>query len=537
MTKLRGQTFSLVVFIVVFSFYAASAYPSLAARDGCDLALSALTLQPAHPPGYPLYSLVGRLWLALVPFGSPAYRLNLLSAFTAAAACALFFVWCRKRCGAAAAAALTAALACCGPLRKFGVLPEMYSAQALALCALLALSDGEPKSSTKRAAASGLVFGLGLVNHQTLILFLPALLWLWRRELSEVLAPALGGVIVGLLPELFLAVRLGPSLAVQTILRAQYGGLELSQSFARAMTPDLAGALLHHWALGALFLLSPFAAALAAVGLGRAWREGGKPRDEAVALLLALFAFGPVFFLLTRFDLSEWVAASVLESAFVSTAVPLAALAALGLAAVRLPRARMAAAVAAASWTLALGSGDGWHRDDFSARDYVSSVERLLPPDSAVLVAGDTALFGLRFDQASRGGDLKILSVLEEDPAGWLRAQARERPAYAVGMPERILDQLNLLGPRGLQPQGLVQRLTGPALTEDAAWRLAALRPSRALDGGESYAHDARLSFAFAHYLSGILDERLRRPVDLHAQRAAALDPEDYRVSVQPPPR
>lgn len=525
----------LAVFAAVFALYAASAYPSLAPRDGCDLALGAYRLFPAHPPGYPLYVLAGRAWLCALPLGSQEYRLNLLSAFAAAWACALFFRWAARRCGAAAAAALTAALALCAPMRKFGVLPEMYSAQALALCALLALSDGEDATAGRRAAASGLVFGLGLVNHQTLILFLPALLWLWRGRLARRGRLLAAGAALGLAPELLLAVRLGGlSQAWAAATRRAYGGLELFAGFARPLTASLGGRLVGHWALGAFFLLSPVAAALAAVGAGRGWRSGGRARQEVAALLLALAAFGPLFFLFTRFDLSQWVAASVLESAFVSTAVPLAALCALGLAAVRAPRARGVLAAACAVWAGSLGLVDGWHRGDFAARDYIDSLERLMPPGSAVLVGGDTALFGLRWDAAVRGGGRRVRSVLDAEPAAWLRARAREGPAFAAGLPEDALDGLGLLGPGGLRPQGLVERLGAGGLPEAAAWRLTALRSSSALARGESYAHDVRLSYAFAHYLSGLLDERLGLPVDRHAERAAALDPEDYRLASVP---
>jgi len=38
----------------------------------------------AHPPGYPLYTLVGALWVHLLPWGSMFHRLNLLSSLLAA---------------------------------------------------------------------------------------------------------------------------------------------------------------------------------------------------------------------------------------------------------------------------------------------------------------------------------------------------------------------------------------------------------------------------------------------------------------------
>ncbi|MDE2291009.1 MAG: DUF2723 domain-containing protein, partial [Elusimicrobia bacterium] len=72
------------------ALYVASAYPALSSyRDSGDLAASAWTLGVAHPPGYPFYTLLGHVWAALLPLGTVAYRLNLMSAAAGAAAAAL----------------------------------------------------------------------------------------------------------------------------------------------------------------------------------------------------------------------------------------------------------------------------------------------------------------------------------------------------------------------------------------------------------------------------------------------------------------
>ena len=78
-----------LVFAALFALYLASSYPALAPRDAADLASAALTLGVAHPPGYPLYGCLGKLWMLLLPLGDPAWRLNLLSAAAGAGAGAL----------------------------------------------------------------------------------------------------------------------------------------------------------------------------------------------------------------------------------------------------------------------------------------------------------------------------------------------------------------------------------------------------------------------------------------------------------------
>lgn len=60
----------------------------LGASDGAELSAAAYVLGVAHPPGYPLYLLVGHLFCCL-PVGEVAFRVALLSAVSAAVGVAL----------------------------------------------------------------------------------------------------------------------------------------------------------------------------------------------------------------------------------------------------------------------------------------------------------------------------------------------------------------------------------------------------------------------------------------------------------------
>ena len=64
-------------------------HPGIPAGDSSELIAAARTLGTAHPPGYPLWTLLAAAWGALVPLGSYAFRLNLFSAVTAALTCIL----------------------------------------------------------------------------------------------------------------------------------------------------------------------------------------------------------------------------------------------------------------------------------------------------------------------------------------------------------------------------------------------------------------------------------------------------------------
>ena len=46
-----------------------------------DFIMAAQHFGVAHPPGYPLYVTAGYVWMKLMPFGNPAFKLNVLTSF------------------------------------------------------------------------------------------------------------------------------------------------------------------------------------------------------------------------------------------------------------------------------------------------------------------------------------------------------------------------------------------------------------------------------------------------------------------------
>lgn len=77
--------------IVVFWVYVQTLAPTVSFFDSGELIAAAYTLGVAHPPGYPLYVLLGWLFSKL-PFGEGAYRLNLMSACFATLAALMVFL-------------------------------------------------------------------------------------------------------------------------------------------------------------------------------------------------------------------------------------------------------------------------------------------------------------------------------------------------------------------------------------------------------------------------------------------------------------
>lgn len=104
--QIRG--FANSFFLIAFALYVFTLAPGLQPADGGEFQLVAARFGVAHPPGYPLYSFLGGLFVR-VPLGpNPAWRLNLFSAVTAAATLALVSHTGRRITGSATAGLLAA---------------------------------------------------------------------------------------------------------------------------------------------------------------------------------------------------------------------------------------------------------------------------------------------------------------------------------------------------------------------------------------------------------------------------------------------
>src|SRR5688500_20265102 len=83
------------VALALFALYAATSPRSVALEDDGLFVLSSYFLGIEHPPGYPLFTLLGKL-STLLPVGSVAYRVHLLSALFGALTCALLWMCTRQ---------------------------------------------------------------------------------------------------------------------------------------------------------------------------------------------------------------------------------------------------------------------------------------------------------------------------------------------------------------------------------------------------------------------------------------------------------
>ncbi|MDY6875245.1 MAG: DUF2723 domain-containing protein [Chloroflexota bacterium] len=92
---------SLFIFLAFLALYTTTLLPDVLPADAGEFQLVAATAGVAHPPGYPLYTMLGWLF-AHLPLGpNPAWRVNFFSAVTGAATVALVFHTARRITGSA----------------------------------------------------------------------------------------------------------------------------------------------------------------------------------------------------------------------------------------------------------------------------------------------------------------------------------------------------------------------------------------------------------------------------------------------------
>jgi uncharacterized membrane protein YhaH (DUF805 family) len=78
--------------LVVLTGYVVSLAPTVTFWDAGEFIAAARTLGIPHPPGTPLFVMIGHVWAALIPFGEYAQRTNLLSATLSAMGAGCFFL-------------------------------------------------------------------------------------------------------------------------------------------------------------------------------------------------------------------------------------------------------------------------------------------------------------------------------------------------------------------------------------------------------------------------------------------------------------
>ncbi len=230
---LRRSWPGALVFAAALAIYIRTLCPTVFVEGTGENLICVHALGVPHPPGFPFFCLIGKLFAILVRVGTPAYQVNLFAAVMGAVAAAgLYFLLVSRGAARLAAAAAALTFAFSRTFWREATIAEVYTLSLVLIVIQIALllrwrrvtvsasssstlppgKRGRKATSRSSASASpadrillwlGLTFGLGLAVHYEHLLLAPAYFYFvlvhdrgvlrrWRTLAAVALASILG---------------------------------------------------------------------------------------------------------------------------------------------------------------------------------------------------------------------------------------------------------------------------------------------------------------------------------------------------------
>jgi len=456
---------------IAFALYVAALPPAFAFWDTGELQTVAVILGIAHPPACPAFVLFGWLVAHVVPFGEPAWRVDLMCAASMGVAVgALYQIARRFGVPAMLAAVCTLGFAFASVTLRDATRAEVQdlslAARALALLFALRFYD---TGSHRALAAAAFVLGLAGATHGIALLLVPSLVLLLvarsRGRRPRVLALAAGCIALGLLPYAYLPLRsayivahgLDPTVALGLPAGSSafwdYDHPATLAGFVRVLSA--ADFNVHSGFTGFLQIdrYATFAAAL--------WRRIGSAYGLGGALIATL---GFVGFVVTRCpDRLALVLAALLPVPYTESyaelqdpdryylftlwcaAIAIGFACEAGAAFLVARRAHVVRAVCALGLIVSFAApaparfGILAQRDDRGASDYVETIEMLVPDGAIVLAdwAYATPLAYASYVRRNFGGRI-VVAASPQQYVAYYPAWLRTREIYVVSFNEAL---------------------------------------------------------------------------------------------------
>ncbi|XP_036928207.1 transmembrane protein 260 isoform X1 [Acanthopagrus latus] len=336
----------------VTALYVPCVQRTVSGGDSGELITTACELGVAHPPGYPLFTLLARLAMCLLPSLSPAHSVNLMCSLLGAAACGALCISVCRLAGPGPGAVLAGGLFAVSRLSwQWSVVAEVFTLNNLfvGLLFFLIASFHRAESTTQRRKTAhwgALCCGLGLCNQHTLVLYVVAIIpWVLQRlhshrELSLRGLVSLGVCfLAGFLPYIYLPMSSYLNTArwswgdqttlsglLTHLLRAEYGTFSLAKSESSVNLTTMLKAQLDH----CLADLSLPTLVLAALGiLLSSWDRMCRSVSWLWTVMLVLYSL--FFAWRANLDISRPLLLGVVERFWLQSDAAVCVLAGLGL--------------------------------------------------------------------------------------------------------------------------------------------------------------------------------------------------------------
>ena len=300
-----------LIFLGFFLFFLFFQSTSFYGGDAGDLVTAAITGSTAHPPGYPLYSLLGYI-LSFIPISTPAWRVGLLSSLAAAGTLTVVYYIIVKITKDKLPSIIAAAtLGSTYLFWLYGIVPEVFALNALLMSLLLYISFWFSEEPTvKKLYGIAVLIGLGLAHHHIIVFSLPAVfyfLWQQRKFAQHTTwkqkGTMIGFLFLGILPyswAIIAGLRTAPltwsdPVTVENFLRlvsrADYGSFQSGTTFGQ----NIQTRLLQWPAMFDLYVqdFTYFGLALFLIGIVSMFR---KARTACLGFILGFVFTGPLYF-------------------------------------------------------------------------------------------------------------------------------------------------------------------------------------------------------------------------------------------------
>lgn len=324
------HTHTLLLFFLVFGIYLFTLHSTISPyRDSGDMITASNTLGIAHPPGYPLYVLVNKIFTIIIPWANTAYRINLSSAVFGAGAVLCLGLCLKYLSGNSIYAVLSLLfLVFSESFWRLSLVSEMYSLNAF-LCGLVILctvklNHDKEKQNPAFLFILSYILGIGAGNHQTIIFLFPGLVWyIWRLGVFKPSQIVYAAVFfaVGMTIYLFLPLRSqtvplsdwGSPKTLHNLLRvvtrSDYGGMRLHPEQSQFLWT--ASGIIGHLGVYVKSLISQFTILGFIIGL---WGLFIKRKDRIFKFLfISLLISGPAFIILSNLPPAEKTTLPILE--------------------------------------------------------------------------------------------------------------------------------------------------------------------------------------------------------------------------------
>ncbi|XP_038633308.1 transmembrane protein 260 isoform X2 [Scyliorhinus canicula] len=491
------------------AIYLRTLYRSVPGGDSGELVTAACELGVAHPPGYPLFTLLARLAMTILPLGSPVFRVNVLNAILGIATASLLFEAVGRLSDSYSGGILAAGLFAFSRLAwQWSVAAEVFTLNNFFVSLLMVLTVRFSTAPTaqersKLSLLGAFCCGLSLCNQHTIVLYMmyivPWVLFRLHREkeLSVRVVLRLGLCFgAGLLPYLYLPIssylnRARWSWGDQTtlrgfithLLREEYGTFDLAKS-------ESGSGLLQVWSFQLAQIkteLSTIGAtlALAAIPL-QVFKSNSSQRSVLWLFTVMLCSYSIFFSWRANLDLSKPLYVGVVERFWLQSNLVVCVLAGCGLASVCSILQRTMGNNALWDWAewlfaiilIAFQIHRNYRICDQSNNYVVDKFARNLlgsmPPNATILVRGDLPGNSLRYLHYCEGQrpDLSLVDQEMMTYDWYLLKLAKHLPH--VHFPGHRWNLVNQVDPAGTVTFNLHHLLNANKEFDPASWEAIA---------------------------------------------------------------